>query len=169
MDGEKGEIEKLFRTIFHMHISCVRRECERRGIDNPGHPLILFLLRNEAENKAVSQKEIAKSLGLRPPTVAIAIKRMEKAGLIRKTPDKSDLRFNRITLTEKGRQTVDGSKAVFDYIDDIMFNGLTDTEYRQLRETFNRIISNLESIGAHPCGCMQEFCSENSDKTKGNE
>lgn len=166
MDSEKGEIEKQFRTIFHMHMSCVRRECERRGIDNPGHPLILLLL--QKEDKALSQQEIAKSLGISPPTVAIAIKRMEKAGLICKTADKNDLRFNRITITEKGRQTVDGSKAAFDYVDDVMLDGLTEADYKQLHEVFSRIIINLESIGAHQSGCMPEFCCDNSEKTKGN-
>ncbi len=166
MDSEKGEIEKQFRAIFHMHMSCVRRECDRRGISNKGHPLILFLLRKE--DKAFSQQEIARSLGLKPPTVAIAIKRMEKAGLISKTADNTDQRFNRITITEKGRQAVDSSKAVFDYVDEVMLNGLTDTDYKQLHEVFSRIIINLESIGAHPSGCMQEFCCDNSDKSKGN-
>lgn len=143
-------LEDLFRTIFHMHMNCVKKIFDKRGINPASHPPILFMLRNEANNMAASQKEIADRLGISTPTVAISIKRMEKAGLVHKVIDESDLRRNKITLTNKGLEFVDESMAVFDSVNESMLQGLSQQEQVQLKTLFLRIISNLETMGAQP-------------------
>lgn len=143
-------LEALFRTFFHMYMSCVKKEFRKRGLNPAGNPGILFMLRGNSENMAASQKEIADRLGISAPTVAVSIKRMDKAGLVHKVADETDLRRNLITLTESGRNFVDGSKDVFEIIDAAIFRGLSMQDREQLRTLFLRIITNLEGMGARP-------------------
>ena len=150
MRYESDNLEALLHVIFHMHYSCVKREFERRGIVRASHPPILFLLRHEAENMAASQKEIADRLGISTPTVAISIKRMEKAGLLSKAADESDLRRNLITLTEDGKRQVDEAQDVFEGAYAKMFEGFSPEDCERLRVYFLRIVSNLEAMGAQP-------------------
>ena len=150
MEYDGYSLETLFRTFFHMRMSCVKKEFEKKGISPAGNPRILFMLRHESENMVASQKEIADRLGISAPTVAISIKRMEKEGLVHKVADETDLRRNLITLTKSGHRFVDESKAVFEAVDKGMFRGLSRQDQEQLRTLFLRIISNLETMGAEP-------------------
>mgnify|MGYP000992176151 CR=1 FL=1 len=151
-----NDLETLFCAITHMHMTCAKKEFDKRGIKPVGHPPILFILRHESENMAASQKKIADKLGISPPTVAISIKRMEKAGLVHKIADESDLRRNLITLTDKGLKQVDETKTVLEKIDESMFRGLTEEEQAQLKTLFLRIVSNLEAMGAQPPGNLKK-------------
>ena len=147
---ESDNLEDLFRIIFHMQHNCVKKEFEKGGIIKASHPPILFLLRHGTKNMAASQKEIADRLGISTPTVAISIKRMEKAGLLHKVADESDLRRNLITLTENGKRQVDEAQDVFEEADARMFQGFSPEDCERLKAYFLRIISNLEAMGAQP-------------------
>jgi len=152
---ESDNLEALLHTIFHMQYNCTKKEFERRGIVRASHPPILFMLRHWTEGMAASQKEIADRLGISTPTVAISIKRMEKAGLIHKVPDESDLRRNLITLTEDGKRQVDEAQDAFEETYAKMFHGFSPEDCEQLKTYFLRIISNLESMGAQPPECLK--------------
>lgn len=163
-------LENLFRAILHMHMNCVKKKFDKKGINPASHPPILFMLRNEANNMAASQKEIADQLGISTPTVAISIKRMEKAGLVHKVIDESDLRRNKITLTDKGLKFVDESMAVFESVDEGMLQGLSQQEQEQLKTLFLRIISNLEKMGAQsPDYLKAEVLTAEKDDTREKE
>ena len=143
-------LETLLRTVFNMRMTCVRKEFANKKLSTSCHTPLLFILRNEAENMVASQKEIASKLGISAPTVAISIKRMEKAGLVQKIADETDLRRNLITLTQKGQQLIDESQKELDKIDEKMLNGFPQQEKEQLKMFILRIIYNLEEMGAQP-------------------
>ena len=160
-------LEILFRTIVHMHMNCVKEEFDKNDLQSASHPQILFLLAHGSENRA-SQKEIADRLGVSAPTVAVSVKRMEKAGLVRKVADEKDLRRNLIALTDQGRRVVQESHVVFHAIEKDMFRGLSEQEQEQLKTLFLRIVSNLESMGANPPEFLKRGNPESnefSDKT----
>lgn len=147
---ESDNLEALLRAIFHMQYNCMKKEFERRGILKASHPPILFMLRHGTDGMAASQKEIADRLGISTPTVAISVKRMEKAGLLHKVSDESDLRRNLITLTEDGKRQVDEAQNVFEGVYTKMFEGFSPEDCERLKAYFLRIISNLETMGAQP-------------------
>ena len=53
----------------------------------------------------MSQKELVGKLMVKPPTVTVMIKRMEKSGFIQRKQDEQDQRVSRIYLTELGEET----------------------------------------------------------------
>jgi DNA-binding MarR family transcriptional regulator len=147
MEFDSNAIEWVFRALNRMHLNYIENELEKRGFSKMSHPPILFILRYEMSDKVASQKELADFLGVRPSTIAISIKRMEKAGLVRKVSDGNDLRRNIITLTEKGEKLVDESSLVFDEIDKRMYEGFTEEEKEKLKKYYIRIMKNLENMG----------------------
>jgi len=147
MDDEALSLEWLYRICDRMHHSMLMQELDRRNLSGASHPPLLFLLA-DAQPAAPTQAEIARGLGVSPPTAAVSIRRMERSGLLRKAADGADLRRNRITLTPKGRRTVRECRAAFDVLDRRMFEGFTDGELGTLRSYYGRMIRNLEAMGA---------------------
>lgn len=95
-----------------------------------------------------SQKELGDAIGISPPTVAISVKRMEKAGLLCKISDEKDLRRNVITLTKKGVEYIEECLSIFDKTDRSVFDGFSELEREQLKRFYLRMIKNLETMGA---------------------
>jgi DNA-binding MarR family transcriptional regulator len=77
----------------------------------------------------------------------MSIKRMQKAGLLRKTADEKDLRVNFIKLTEKGEQVEKISFANLNRADKQMLSGFSPDEIQQLYGYMERMCKNLERIG----------------------
>ena len=148
MDFEALGPEWLFKICGRMHHAMICRELERRKLGEASHPLMLFLLRDAGEGASLSQREIAIKLGVKAPTAAVSIRRMERAGLLRKVADEEDLRKNRITLTAKGSRLVRECRSTFDEIDRRMFEGLSEGDRDVMKRYYLKMIRNLEGMGA---------------------
>lgn len=147
---EVSTLERLIHTFHRMHHSCFRYELEKRGLDT-ANPQILFILRHAGSRVPMTQKGIADQLGIAPPTVAVAVKRMEKAGIVRKEADENDLRKNRVTLTERGKTLTDECLAADRIIFRKVIEGLTPEEIKALEGLYMRMICNMGKLGArHP-------------------
>jgi len=139
--------ESLFRVVNRMHFNYAQKEFEKHGFNAKNHPALLFALCHELAWKPASQKELSYSLGINPSTFAILIKRLEKAEFIQKMQDENDLRCNVFTLTEKGRKLVDESTAIFNTIDNKMYQGFTEQDKVKLKQFYSRMIRNLANEG----------------------
>lgn len=92
-------LQLAFRAVLKMHKRCLRKEMDRRGLAKVGQPVILFMLRNHESGEDWDQKQYSEALGVSPATVAVSIKRMERAGLLSKIADPQDLRRNHLVIT----------------------------------------------------------------------
>ena len=140
--------EWLFRICDKMHHCMIAEEFERRNLSKASHPFLLFMLSEAGPGASLSQREIAERLGVSPPTAAVSIQRMERAGLLRKANDDADNRRNCITLTPKGALLVSECRMVFDDMDRRMFEGFSKKDRETLRSFYLRMIRNLEAMGA---------------------
>lgn len=113
-----------------------------------GQPPILFVLWKEGGK---TQKEIADALRLKPSTITVTLKRMEKAGLLERRSDPQDLRISRVYLTEKGYNLQMEVEKALKAFDDECFKGFTLEEKVLLRRFFIQIRDNL--IRANGGGC----------------
>lgn len=105
-----------------------------------GQPPVLDYL---SEHGASTQKELSDALSVSAASIAVSIKRMQKSGIVEKVNDEIDLRCNRITLTEKGKDQLKIIHDCFDSIDAKMFKGFSEEELCLLESYFDRIITNL--------------------------
>ena len=107
-----------------------------------GQPPILFVLWQE---DGCTQREIARRLKLRPATITVALKRMERDGLINRRTDERDLRMSRVFLTSKGSKFKSEVQRIIKTLEEECFQGLTKEEKLLLRRFFIQIRDNLLS------------------------
>ncbi|MDO4312630.1 MAG: MarR family transcriptional regulator [Eubacteriales bacterium] len=75
----------------------------------PSQAGILFILSHE---RVLSQRELAERIGVKPPSMTVALQKMEKMGYVIRENDKDDMRIIRIALTEKGEHCVEMVKGL---------------------------------------------------------
>ena len=141
-DGK--EKQSSFLTLFmkvdrHFMTKCFG-QMQELGI-YPGQIPVLGLV---AKKDGLSQRELAKILNIKPPTVNVSVQRLEKAGFLYKKPDEKDQRVTRIYLTEKGKETK--AKARIHKNEAVMLEGFSEAEQCLLRRFLEQILANIEKI-----------------------
>jgi Transcriptional regulators len=135
-------ISELDRCIRILHRRTVSSFLKSIGLYD-GQPRLLFYVKDSG---GCNQKELSEYLNVSNATIAVSLKRMEKCGIIEKSPDKSDLRNNIITLTDKGFEVVNKCIEIFKTVNSKMYEGFNREEIENLENYYERIINNLKSI-----------------------
>ena len=95
---------------------------------------------NAYKNEGISQEELAKKLHVNESTVTRNLDKLEKKGLIMKTPEK---RKKIINVTSKGEKI---AQKVLDYDekwDDMIKESLSDEEFKDFKKLLIKICENL--------------------------
>lgn len=144
MHSYREIVGKLIQLNALKRIS-THRAASEIGLYDGQMPLLETLERDGC----LTQKALADRLHVSPASVAVSIKRMQKTGVVDKLPSEDDLRYNRIMLTEKGRDLTRRTRELFDRLDDEMFAGFSAEECEQLYGYICRMIQNLakEDLG----------------------
>lgn len=145
MGGVLMDCYQTFRKLVitcRLHKRIVEREINQLGLHGSQHHLLMHL----ANHETVTQKELASQLKVSPASVAVSIKKLESEGYITKEMDREDNRFNKITITEKGKNMVEKSRQVVVKIDEAAFEGFSEQEVGWLSSMVERIYQNLENI-----------------------
>lgn len=129
----------LFMQIFHYHIHYNFAKLE--NIDM--HPRQFPMLRILFEYPGLNQREIAEKLNIKPPTVAVSIKRMEKAGLVERKQDQNNQRISRIYITEAGTQVMKLGRKILVEEEKILLKDFTEEETAQFRQYLQRMRNNF--------------------------
>lgn len=147
-----------------IRLECVKRFTMHNMLKDSGvyfgQPPILDFLE---KNGVCTQNELAKALEVSPASIAVSIKRMQKNGVVEKIADDNDLRCNRISLTEKGRELTREMHRKFDQIDKIMFTDFDENELATLKEYLDRIYNNLSSSECTKCYTKSEVDKNGGD------
>jgi MarR family transcriptional regulator for hemolysin len=122
------------------------RAIERRLAGGNSGPMPVFFALQDGG--AMTQKALAQLAAVEQPTMANTLSRMERDGLVLRTPDPNDRRSARVSLTPLGRER---AKAAF--VSALEVNGIaTDALETEERELFygmmRRIIAALERDAA---------------------
>lgn len=91
----------------------------------------------------VTQLELAEATRLKPPTVSVALKRMEEEGYVRREPDPMDMRAVRVFLTEEGRKLDEEHRMRIHSIDEITMQNISDEDTEYLRKLLIQMRDNL--------------------------
>lgn len=151
-------IQGKFMKISHMYFTRIFQQLSKLGV-HPGQCAMLWMLRRE---DGLSQNELSKRLKVKPSTVAVSIRRMEKSGLIERRADREDMRKNKIYLTEHAKSILEESETILDENEKLMTEGLSETERCLLLRLLDQIIGNLERMApyAGEAGCPLEAVKE---------
>src|SRR5215471_16005934 len=110
-----------------------------------GHLPVLVALQ---DGRASTQRDLARFATIEQPPMAQMLARMERDGLIRRTPDPADGRSSRITLTKVAEARLPDAVAVLLQGNQEAMRGFTDEEAALLVALLTRVIANLDRIAS---------------------
>jgi len=105
-----------------------------------------YFLRVLWSEDGLSQRELSARVGMMEPTTVIALRSMEKAGLIRRVRSADDKRKAQVWLTAKAQRMRNELLSVARGITDQAEDGLRRDELAQFRRTIARMTANLDRI-----------------------
>lgn len=133
-------VNNLFRQADHVLKRAISKKVEDTGIYRSQHRLLMML----GKHSDCSQSDIAEKMEISPAAVAVSLKKLEKAGYIRKQCDEEDCRMNHVVVTDKGKEAIHKSILYFQEIEDAIYEGFSEEELEQCSAFFRRMIHNGE-------------------------
>ena len=134
-------IQELFMRASHSYFQKSFQQLTSIGL-RPGQPPMLWHL---AQEDGLSQRELARRMRVKPPTVNVSLQRMEKAEYICRSQDPKDQRITRIFLTEKGRRLVGQIGEIMKENEIRITRHFTETELCLLNRFLKQLIQNIEN------------------------
>jgi MarR family transcriptional regulator, transcriptional regulator for hemolysin len=108
-----------------------------------GHLPVLVALQ---DGRASTQRDLAQFAKVEQPPMAQMLARMERDGLIHRSPDPDDGRSSRIVLTETAQARMPEAVAALFLGNREALDGFTNEEAKQFVALIQRLIANLDRL-----------------------
>jgi DNA-binding MarR family transcriptional regulator len=105
-----------------------------------------YFLRVLWEEDGLSQRELSARVGMMEPTTVIALRGMEKAGLIRRSRSTADRRITEVRLTPKAKKMRGALLRISRGVNEQGAEGLDAAELAEFRRLIARMTANLDRI-----------------------
>lgn len=99
-----------------------------------------------ASKEEETQANIARRLGVTPPTLSEAVRSAVKNGLVQQVSDPADARLKRLRLTPIGHKTLGDILGRINECETQMLEGISDHEIRVAKSVLWRITRNLAEL-----------------------
>ncbi|MGH6671547.1 MAG: MarR family winged helix-turn-helix transcriptional regulator [Xanthobacteraceae bacterium] len=109
-----------------------------------------YFLRVLWTHDGLSQRELSARVGMMEPTTVIALRSMEKAGLISRVRSDEDRRRVRVLLTAKAKRLRNELLGVARGITDIAETGIAAHDLAGFRQVVARMTANLDRVERQP-------------------
>lgn len=129
----------ILMQITHLNMQTAKKMFIQYDV-KPGQAGILFILDKHGR---LSQKEVADRFGVTPPSITVALRKMESQNYIYKEPDENDRRIIRLSLTDKGKECVEHIKHVAEDLEKTLCKDMSIEEKLLLRRLFIQMRDNL--------------------------
>lgn len=130
----------LINEISRMFHNRLRHETE--GMLNMNNSCRM-LLTHLSWKDGKTQLELANEIHMRPPTVSVALQKLESFGYVTRQTDQSDMRQIRVYLTEKGFQHNDLIKKCLEEAEKTVMNGITEEEAAEVERILLKMRENF--------------------------
>ncbi|MDD2503954.1 MAG: MarR family transcriptional regulator, partial [Clostridia bacterium] len=147
--NEKSDVRSIEHRIMHqiIHYANKYRKVMQSYLDVTGvyqaqHRLLMRI----SCNPYSSQKELAEIMEVSTATVAVSLKKLEKAGYVRKIMDKEDNRLNQVVITKEGKKIIEHSRRIFQSTEKRVFEGFIEEEKNTLFNLMERLHTNLSQM-----------------------
>lgn len=132
-------LEVLLRQVCKIHTNKVNKVLDDVGL-HIGQPM---MLRSLYKKDGVPQSILAKELVITPATASAMVKRLEKGGYVIRKRDAEDERVSNVYLTDKGRDLSSDLRVVKDKMEELVFDGFTAEEKKNMRSYLERVMDNM--------------------------
>lgn len=139
MNTEDESVFIVLHQLLHLSKYQAMKRMETLGL-KPSQAGILFILNCEGE---LSQRSLADKIGIKPPSMTVALRKLEERGYIRREQDEKDQRIVRIRLSEKGRECIESLKGIMSDMEEVLYQGITPEEMMLFRRLVLEMRENL--------------------------
>ena len=94
-------------------------------------------------NTKLTQTELADCMGLKTPSVARLLDRMEGEKLVQRVHVKSDRRVNFVKLTKKGKEMIDSLYPIAEEFKQTAISGISQEDLELYQQVLNKMQVNL--------------------------
>ena len=121
--------------------SVLKKGLIRTGASNikPAYLGVLLSLWSEDNLKA---SELGRRAGLEPSSMTGLLDRMERDGLLERTPDPMDRRASRICLTKSGIESEKGSMEAVNVLLDKVFADISEKDIETTKSVLRKVLAN---------------------------
>ncbi len=123
-----------------LHRNLIESKIGELGMARTAHRALMHLSKN---GRLMSQRELAEHLEITAAAMSGVLSRLEDEGYIERSLG-HDTRYNELTITEKGRTTVELSRGIFKEVDMALFDGFSDEELEKFSELLEKTKKNAE-------------------------
>lgn len=112
------------------------------GLSSAYMPVLFALVRGAS----LSQKALAAAASIEQPTMAATLGRMERDGLLTRSPDPNDRRSTLYALSARGMALTKDVRTAGQEVNEAALAGLSQEERDQLMAMLGKVVGNLESF-----------------------
>lgn len=141
-DNPGAKLHWKMRNIEHSRMMIINNMFSEHDICYT-HPRILGEIKHHG---SVTQTEIAQRMNISTAAMSSTIKVLQKQGLVKKDTDSNDLRYNKISLTEKGKDLHEKTLSDMLKTDAFMLDGFSDEEKELLLSMLDKVQLNLDKL-----------------------
>lgn len=156
MFKEDMSVIMLLEQVSHLSRYHAIKKMEALDM-KPGQAGILFTLKEEG---SMPQKKLAGKMGITPPSMTAAIKKLEGRGYIVREAAPYDQRIFNVGLSKKGEECIESLKSIVTEIEDTVFKEITCEEKlffrRLLFEMRKNLMDSKEFAGLDMCSVMEK-------------
>ena len=105
--------------------------------------ILIYIQVAECKNIEANQVDIEKEFNLKNPTVTGIINRLEEKGYIKRVRSDKDKRYNKLELTESGREILNKGKRKAEENEEKLLKILTQDEVNELKRILTKIVNNI--------------------------
>ncbi len=136
---EDASVFIVLHQLLHLSKYQAMKRMETLGL-KPSQAGILFILNCEGE---LSQRSLADKIGIKPPSMTVALRKLEERGYIHKEQDVKDQRVIRIRLSEKGKECIEALEGIMSDMEGVLYQGITPEEMMLFRRLVLEMRENL--------------------------
>lgn len=134
-----NQIGKLNARIYRNYQTLINTKLRDMTIQAGQHDFFYVISKNEG----ITQKELAKHLCIGKSTTAKAVKCLMEQGYIYRKKDTIDKRYERLFLTEKGKEIEPEVTRIFHELIHTAVKGMTKEEVACAEMLLNKILHNI--------------------------
>lgn len=134
-EEESSVFFSIFQLMQFMKYQGMKR-MEEMDI-KPSQAGVLFSLKCWGEQ---SQKQLAERVGITPPSMTVALRKMEEKGYVSRKQDEKDQRVIKIQLAPRGEECIEGIQKVVKEMESIIYQGMSREEILLM----NRLLANMK-------------------------
>ena len=128
-------------TLGRCIVWSLAQRTAQHGVLPGAYPVIAWLMHFQE----ATQTELSRLIGIEQPTMAITLRRMERDGIIERSPDPEHGRKSLVKLTAHGRRLSDVIAAAAHDVQKVASKGLTTAELDEFYRLVDLMTENLSA------------------------